>query len=130
MKTRRERLKSTLYPRLKRRKIFKICLGPTYEKLRKQFRDTRRVPFMLNKTRKPLFPQRLCLFSGARSLSLLLFHWSLFGVCRYFVVVVTPLFPLAVIEDLCDWFSLLYALKSANFCCFLLKHEFAVSGLK
>ena len=27
-----------------------------YEKLRKQFRDTKRVPFMLDKTRKQLFP--------------------------------------------------------------------------
>ena len=31
--------------------------GQFYEKLRKQFRDTQRVPFMLDKTRKPLFPE-------------------------------------------------------------------------
>ena len=70
---RQERLKSALYLRLKKRKIFKTfpaltkcllskCLLSTYlnsiyEKLRKQFRDTQRVPFMLDKTRKPLFPQ-------------------------------------------------------------------------
>ena len=28
-----------------------------YQKLRNQFRDTQKVPFMLDKTRKPLFPQ-------------------------------------------------------------------------
>ena len=37
--------------------VFKICPGRDYEKLKKQFRDTQRVPFMLDKTRKPLFPQ-------------------------------------------------------------------------
>ena len=31
--------------------------GHFYEKLRKQFRDTQRMPFMLDQTRKPLFPQ-------------------------------------------------------------------------
>ena len=30
-----------------------------YEKLRKQFRDTQRVPFMLDKTRKPLFAETI-----------------------------------------------------------------------
>ena len=44
-KTRRERLKSALYLRLKK------CF---HEKLRKQFRKTQGVPFMLHKTRKPL----------------------------------------------------------------------------
>ena len=47
---RRERLKSALYLRLKKRKVLKICPGRIYEKLRKQFRDTQRVPFMLDKT--------------------------------------------------------------------------------
>ena len=51
----RERPKSPLYLRLKKRKVFKICPGRIYEKLRKQFRDTQRVPFMLDKTRRLLF---------------------------------------------------------------------------
>ena len=55
--TRWERLKSALYIRLKKRKVFKICLGRNYGKLRQQFWDTQRVPFMLHKTGKPLFPQ-------------------------------------------------------------------------
>ena len=55
--TRQERLKSGLYLRLKKRKVFKICPGRIYEKLRKQFRDTQRVPSILGKTRSPLFPQ-------------------------------------------------------------------------
>ena len=54
--TRRERPKSALYLELKKSKIFKTCRGRIYEKLRKQFRDTQG-PFMLDKTRKPLFPQ-------------------------------------------------------------------------
>ena len=54
--TRRECLKSALYLRLKQRKVFKICPERIYEKPKKQFRDTQRVPFMLDKTRKPLFP--------------------------------------------------------------------------
>ena len=52
---RREPLKSALYLRLKKRKVFKTCPVYTYKKLRKQFRDTQRVPFMLDKTRKALF---------------------------------------------------------------------------
>ena len=56
-KTRRECLKSALYLRLKKRKLFGICPGRFYEKLRKQFRDAQRVPFMLDETRKPVFPQ-------------------------------------------------------------------------
>ena len=55
--TGRERLKSALYPRLKKRKVFKTCPGRIFEKLRKQFRVTQKVPFMLGKNRKPLFPQ-------------------------------------------------------------------------
>ena len=31
-------------------------LGRIHENLRKQFQDTQRVPFMLDKTRKQLFP--------------------------------------------------------------------------
>ena len=41
----------------KKFKVFKICPGSFYEKLTKPFRDTQRVPFMLDKTRKPRFPQ-------------------------------------------------------------------------
>ena len=48
---------SALYLRLKLRKVFKTCPGRIYEMFRKQFRDTQMVPFMLDKTRKPLFPQ-------------------------------------------------------------------------
>ena len=55
--TRRERLKSALDLRLKKRKVFKICSGRIYEKLRKQFRGTQTVPFMFNKIRKLLFLQ-------------------------------------------------------------------------
>ena len=55
--TKRERLKSALYLRLKKRKDFETCPGPIFEKLRKQFGDTQKVPFMLDKNRKPLFPQ-------------------------------------------------------------------------
>ena len=54
---RRERLKSSLYQRLKKRKVSKICPGRIYEKLRKQFRDTQSVPFKLGRTQKPLFPK-------------------------------------------------------------------------
>ena len=36
--------------------VFKTCPGRIYEKLIKQFPDTQKVPFMLDKTRKPLFP--------------------------------------------------------------------------
>ena len=43
--------------RLRKRKVFKIYPEGIHEKLRKQFRDPQRVPFMLDKTRKPLFPQ-------------------------------------------------------------------------
>ena len=50
-------LKPALYSRLKKRKVFKICPARFYEKLRKQFRDTQRVPFMLDETRKPIFTQ-------------------------------------------------------------------------
>ena len=39
-----------------RSKVFTTCPGRIYEKLRKQFRNTQRVPFMLDKTQKPLFP--------------------------------------------------------------------------
>ena len=56
IQTRRERPKSALYLRLKKRKFFKTFPALIYEKLTKQFRDTQRVPFMLDKTRKPLFP--------------------------------------------------------------------------
>ena len=55
--TRRERLKSAIYLRLKKRKVFKICAGRVYEKLGKPFRDTQKVPSMLDKNRKPLFHQ-------------------------------------------------------------------------
>ena len=37
-------------------KGFKICQGRFYEKLRKQFLDTQRVLFMLDKTRTAFFP--------------------------------------------------------------------------
>ena len=37
------------------RKVFKTCPGRISEKLRKQFRDTQSVPFILDKSRKPLF---------------------------------------------------------------------------
>ena len=36
---------------------FKKVQESIFKKLRKQFRDTQRVPFMLDNTRKPLFPQ-------------------------------------------------------------------------
>ena len=52
--TRQERLKSALYLRIKKRNVFETCPGSIYEK---QFRDAQRVPFMLDNTRKPLFPQ-------------------------------------------------------------------------
>ena len=45
------------YLKLKKRKVLKTCPGRIYEKLRKKFRDTQRVPFMLDKNRKALFPQ-------------------------------------------------------------------------
>ena len=48
---------SALYLRLKKRKVFKICQGRIHEKLKNQFRDTQRMPCMLDYTRKPLFPQ-------------------------------------------------------------------------
>ena len=57
LETRRERLKSAPYLRLKKRKVFETCPERIYEELRKQFRDTQRVPFMLDKTRKPLVLQ-------------------------------------------------------------------------
>ena len=41
----------------KAQKVFKTCPGRIFEKLRKQFRNTQRVPFMLEQNRKPLFPQ-------------------------------------------------------------------------
>ena len=50
------RPKSALYLKLKKRKVCKKCPGSFYEKLRKQFQDTQSVPFMLDKTRKLLFP--------------------------------------------------------------------------
>ena len=40
-----------LYLRLKKRKVLKTFPAFIYEKLRKQFQDTQRVPFMLDKTR-------------------------------------------------------------------------------
>ena len=55
--TRREGLKSALYLRLKKRKVLKICPACLYEKRRKQFQKTQRVLFMLDHTRKPLFPK-------------------------------------------------------------------------
>ena len=54
--TRRKRLKSALYLRLKKREVFQICPGRIHEKLWKQFRDTQSVPFMLDMTGKSLFP--------------------------------------------------------------------------
>ena len=48
-----------LYLRLKKRKVFKICPARIYEKYRKQFRHTQRVPFTLDKIRKPLFPTEI-----------------------------------------------------------------------
>ena len=48
---------SALYERLKKRKVLKTCPERIYEKLRKQFWDTQRVPFMLYTTRNPLFIQ-------------------------------------------------------------------------
>ena len=39
-----------VYLRLKKRKVFKICPGCIHE-------TPQRVPFMLDKTRQPLFPQ-------------------------------------------------------------------------
>ena len=56
--TRRERLKSAAYQKLKKRKGFKICPERFYEKLTKQVRDTKfRVIFLPNKTRKAHFLQ-------------------------------------------------------------------------
>ena len=43
-------------PKAQKGNVFKICTGRFYEKLRKQFRDTQRVPFMLDKTWKPFLP--------------------------------------------------------------------------
>ena len=54
---RRERPKLALYLRLEKRKVFKICPGRNYKKLKKQSRDTQTVPFKLDKTRKTRFLQ-------------------------------------------------------------------------
>ena len=45
--TRRERLKLALYLRLKKRKVYKICPGRFYGKLRKQFHNIQRMHFVL-----------------------------------------------------------------------------------
>ena len=53
---------------LKMRKVFETCPGRINEKLRKQFRDTQRLPFMLDMTRKPnweqIFVSKNFVFSG------------------------------------------------------------------
>ena len=58
--TRRECLKTkglkAQNQRLKKRKVFKVCIARIHEKLRKQFRDPQMAPLMLDETRKPLFP--------------------------------------------------------------------------
>ena len=41
----------------KAQKVFNIYSRRIYEKHRKQIRDTQKVPFKLDKTRRPLFPQ-------------------------------------------------------------------------
>ena len=53
---RRERIKLGLYLRLKKRKMFEICVEVFMKKIRKQFRDTERMPFMLDNARQSLFP--------------------------------------------------------------------------
>ena len=68
-KIRRELLKSALYLRLIKSAVFKICPGRFYEKLRKQFRDTQRVHFVLDKTPNHFSPtgNKSCFFFWKKS---------------------------------------------------------------
>ena len=50
IQTRRERLKSALYFRLKKREVFKICSGRFFEKLTKKFRRTQKGVIRTRKT--------------------------------------------------------------------------------